>query len=98
MQSELRYFTYTVSAVLWLRMFWVMLFHVAAHASAEISNIQTQHLQECSHRVSFNLRFLDLALNNTSEFLNHFHNLLAQTCYIHPSSAYFNVTGGFLKS
>lgn len=101
MQSELRYFTYTVSALLWLWMFWVMLLHVAACASAEISNIQTQHLQEFYHRAPFSLRFLDLALNNTSaavEFLNHFHNLLAPTLCIHPSSVYFNVTGGSLKS
>lgn len=99
MQSELRYFTYTVSALLWV--FWVMLLHVAACASAEISNIQPQHLQEFSHRSPFSLRFLHLALNNTSaavEFLTHFHNLLAQTWYTHPSSVYFNVTGGPLNS
>lgn len=100
MKSELRYFTYTVPALLWLWMFWVMLLHVAACASAEISNRQTQHLQEFSHRAPFSLWFLDLALNNTSavEFLTHFHNLLAQTWYIHPSSVYFNVTGGSFKS
>lgn len=82
-------------------MFWVILLHVAARASAEISNTQTQHLQDFSLRVPFSLRFLDLPLNNTSaavEFLNHFHNLLAHARYIHPSSVDFNDTGGSLKS
>lgn len=47
MRSELGSFSYA-DLCLWLCMFWVMLLCVAAAASAEISNVPTQHLQEFS--------------------------------------------------